>query len=173
VQNFAAPLLSMQTTLAQTGHRGGRPTHGGEGDEAPFHRLTRAEAEELRRRQPVLSPWAVVGAQAVLGLVIAGAAWLGFDAATAASALYGAAVAVIPGALMARAATSRLSRLAPALSAFSMLLWAMVKIGTSVLLLALAARVVHPLSWPALLVGLVLCLQVYWFALLWRGRTQN
>jgi ATP synthase protein I len=29
---------------------------------------------------------------------------------------------------------------------------------------------VQPLSWPALLVAMVLCMKVYWFALLWRGR---
>jgi ATP synthase protein I len=27
---------------------------------------------------------------------------------------------------------------------------------------------VQPLSWPALLVGLVVCLKMYWVALLWR-----
>jgi ATP synthase protein I len=26
------------------------------------------------------------------------------------------------------------------------------------------------LSWPALLVTLAVCIKVYWFALLWRGR---
>jgi ATP synthase protein I len=188
----------MQTILAQTGdpasfqsgnggNGDGKPGDGKPGDgksrpgrhvgplddvawNAPVKRLTRAEAADLRRRQPALSPWAVVGAQALLGLALAGLAWLAFDAAVAASALYGAAVAVLPGALMARAATSRLPTLAPALSAFSMLLWALVKIGASVILLALAPRLIQPLSWPALLAALVLCLQVYWFALLWRGR---
>jgi ATP synthase protein I len=37
-------------------------------------------------------------------------------------------------------------------------------------MLAAAPRVVRDLSWPALLVAMVLCLQVYWLALLWRGR---
>jgi hypothetical protein len=32
---------------------------------------------------------------------------------------------------------------------------------------------VQPLHWPALLVALVACLQVYWFALLVRGRPKN
>jgi ATP synthase protein I len=27
-----------------------------------------------------------------------------------------------------------------------------------------------PLSWPALLIGMVVCLKVYWLALMWRGR---
>ena len=36
--------------------------------------------------------------------------------------------------------------------------------------LMLAPKLIQPLSWPALLVALVLCMQVYWLALLWRGR---
>jgi len=37
--------------------------------------------------------------------------------------------------------------------------------------LLLAPRVVQDLSWPALLAGLVLCIKVYWVALLWRPGT--
>jgi ATP synthase protein I len=43
-----------------------------------------------------------------------------------------------------------------------------VKISVSVAMLMLAPQLVQPLSWPALLVGLVLCIKVYWLALLWR-----
>ena len=45
------------------------------------------------------------------------------------------------------------------------MLWECVKIAVSVALLMLAARIVQPLSWPALLVGLVVCIKVYWVAL--------
>jgi ATP synthase protein I len=86
------------------------------------------------------------------------------------SVLYGAATVVLPAALMARGMTSALSRLNVGTSAFSFMLWEMVKIGVSVAMLALAPKLVQPLSWPALLVGLVLCMKVYWLALLWRGR---
>ena len=86
------------------------------------------------------------------------------------SALYGAAVVVVPGALMARGMTSRLSSMSPGASAVSFMLWEMVKIGVSVAMLVLAPRIVQPLSWPALLVGLVVCMKVYWVALLWRRR---
>lgn len=84
------------------------------------------------------------------------------------SLLYGAAVVVVPGALMARGMTSRLSSMSPGASAVSFMLWEFVKIGMSVALLALAPQIVHPLVWPALLVGLVVCIKVYWVALLWR-----
>jgi ATP synthase protein I len=86
------------------------------------------------------------------------------------SVLYGAATVVVPGALMARGMTSRLSGMSPGVSAVSFMSWEMVKIGVSVAMLLLAPKLVQPLSWPALLAGLVLCMKVYWIALLWRGR---
>ncbi len=86
------------------------------------------------------------------------------------SALWGAATAVVPGALMARGMTSRLTSLSPMVSAVAVMVWEMVKIGVTVAMLALAPSVVVPLSWPLLLVTLAACLSVYWFALLWRGR---
>ena len=45
--------------------------------------------------------------------------------------------------------------------------------GWLVALLALAPKLVQPLSWPALLVGLVVCIKVYWVALLWRRPAKN
>ena len=89
------------------------------------------------------------------------------------SALYGAATVVVPGALMARGMTSQLSSRSPGASAVSFMVWEMVKIGVSVAMLMLAPKLVQPLSWPALLVGLVLCMKVYWLALLWRGRPKS
>jgi ATP synthase protein I len=145
-----------------------------ETEELPFRRLTRAEAEALRRRQPSLSPWRVVLMQAALGAVIAAVAWLVTGVrATAASALYGAAVVVLPALLMARGTTSRVARVSPAAGAVSVMVWSTVKMAASVVLLLLAPKVVQPLDWVALLVALVLCLQVYWLALLWRGRSRN
>ena len=138
-------------------------------DERPFHRLTSAEAEAFRLRNPQLSPWRVIAAQLVLGAVAVAVAWLVGGRIAAASALYGAAVVAVPGALMARGATSRLSSLSPAISAASMLWWEMVKVALSVAMLVLATRIVAGVVWPALLASMVLCMQSYWFALLWRG----
>ena len=92
------------------------------------------------------------------------------DRALAWSALYGAAVVVLPGALMARGMTSPLGRASPGAGAVSFVLWELVKIAVAVGMLMLAPRLVQPLSWPALLAGLVVCMKVYWIALLWRGR---
>jgi len=143
-------------------------------NEAAFQPLTRAEAQALRDRQPQVPVWWVVAAQAVLGGVVAVLAWLvSGDGVVFASALYGAAVVVVPGALMARGMSSRISSVTPGASAVSFMLWEMVKIAVSVLMLALAPKIVQPLSWPALLVGLVVCMHVYLLALLWRRPAKN
>jgi ATP synthase protein I len=138
-------------------------------DEQSFHPLTHDEAEAFRQRNPPLSPWRVIVAQVLLGVAAAAVAWLVGGRIAAVSALYGAAVVALPGALMARGATSRLSSLSPVISAASMLWWALVKMGLSVAMLVFAARIVPGVSWPALLASMVVCMQSYWFALLWRG----
>lgn len=109
--------------------------------------------------------------QAAVGVVVALVAWgLTGERPVGLSALYGAAVAVVPGALMARGMTSRASSMSVGSSAVSFMLWELMKIAVSVVLLMLAPKLVQSLSWLALLAALVLCIKVYWFALLWRGR---
>ena len=138
-------------------------------DEAALQPLTRAEAQALRDRHPQVPVWWVVAAQAAVGGMVSVLAWLvSGDRVVFASALYGAAVVVVPGALMARGMSSRISSVTPGASAVSFMLWEMVKIAVSVLMLALAPKIVQPLSWPALLVSLVVCMHVYLLALLWR-----
>ncbi len=139
-----------------------------------FKPLTRDEAQALRAKQPPLSPWRVIGVQAAVGAgvallvaLVSGKQVYGW------SLLYGAFTVVVPGALMARGMTSRLSSMNPGASAVSFMLWEMVKIAVSVVMLALAPKLVQPLSWPALLVGLVVCMKVYWVALLWRGTSKS
>ena len=129
------------------------------------------QALALRSRIAAVSPWRVVWVQAVAGGVVAALAWaLTSDRTVGLSALYGAAVAVVPGALMARGMTSRFSSMSAGSSAVSFMLWEMLKIAVSVVMLMLAPQLVQPLSWLALLLALALCIKVYWFALLWRGR---
>jgi ATP synthase protein I len=133
--------------------------------------LSREEAQALRQQDPPVSPWRVIGVQAgvgVLGALLA--AFVIGRQEWAWSWLYGAATVVVPGALMARGMTSPLSSTSPGTSAVSFMLWEAVKIAVSVAMLVLAPKIVQPLSWPALLVGLVVCMKVYWLALSWRGR---
>lgn len=140
----------------------------------PFKPLTREEAQALAAANPSVSPWRVIAVQAVVGLVMGALAWLFFgQQGIVWSVLYGAATVVVPGALMARGMTSRLSSLAPGVSAVSFMLWEFGKIAVSFAMLALAPRLVPGLSWPALLVALIVCIKVYWVALSWRGRRKN
>ncbi|MEO5881105.1 MAG: ATP synthase subunit I [Caldimonas sp.] len=142
--------------------------------EAPVRRLSRVEVAELAAREPVLSPWRVVGAQVLVGLAIAAAVQVLTDEAIlSASALYGAAVVALPGALMARGATSRLGLISPLTSTVNIMGWAMAKIVVSVAMLALAARIVPGIHWPVMLATLVVCMQTYAFALLWRVRAKR
>lgn len=142
-----------------------------EEDDKPVVALTREQAGVLRANNPMASPWRVIRTQLVVGAVVALlAGWLSGTTQVVWSALYGTATAVIPGALMARGMTRGVSGVSPVASGAGVMFWSLVKIGVSVLMLVLAPRLVQPLSWPALLVALVLCIQVYWFALLWRGR---
>jgi ATP synthase protein I len=147
----------------------------GDGAAGPaFKTLSREEAQVLRDKEPAVSPWRVIQAQAGVGAVAALLAVLFTGRPEWAwSLLYGAATVVVPGALMARGMTSPLTSTSPGNSAVSFMLWEVVKIAVSVAMLMLAPKIVQPLSWPALLVGLVLCMKVYWLALLWRHPSKN
>lgn len=135
--------------------------------------LTRAEAQALSQRLGSESPWRVLKLQAGVGCVVAvlAGAWAGESALW--SALWGAGVIVVPGAVMARGIGRRLPGGSPSAGVVSFLVWEFVKIALSVVLLLLAVKVVQPLSWLALLVGLVVCAKVNWVLLLlgwWRSR---
>lgn len=135
----------------------------------PVRALSRDQALALSARLKSPSPWAVIGLQSGLGVLGAALAWLLTDERSVGlSALWGAAVVVLPGALMARGMTSRLSSMSAGASAVSFMLWEILKIAVSVVMLVLAPQIVQPLSWPALLTTLVLCMKMYWLALLWR-----
>ena len=140
-------------------------------EEQQVKSLSPEEAQAWRERHPSVSPWRVVRFQALVGVVVALATWAVMrDLNALWSALYGAGVVVLPGAVMARGITSRLSSTAPGSGAIGFMVWELVKLLVSVSLLVLAPRLLPHLSWPALLVALVLCLKTYWVALLWRGR---
>ena len=164
----ALPRPSFDAVIRGDGRPSSRSSFDDDADQPAFRPLTASEAEAFRLAHPPLSPWRVIVAQVVLGAVAAAVCGLVAGAIGAASAGYGAAVVVVPGALMARGATSRLSSLSPVVSAMSMLWWGFVKMALSVAMLVLAVRIVPGLVWPALLASMVLCMQSYWFALLWR-----
>lgn len=140
-------------------------------DAEPWKPLTAAEAQALRARLPALAPSRVLRVQMVFGCTVAGLAWvLNGQISVLVSALYGAAAVVLPAAVMAGGLARPVPGALPALGAVRVLAWEAVKLLLTVTMLALAPRLVQPLSWPALLVAMVVCLKVYWLALLWRGR---
>lgn len=138
---------------------------------AKFRPLTRDEAEELRRASPALSPWLVIAAQLVAGLLVALAAWaLTGKLGNGWSAFYGALAVVVPGALFARGLMSKVSLMNPGAAVAGFFLWEMVKIALTVAMLFAAPRLVPNLSWPALLVGLVVTMKVVWLAVMFAAR---
>jgi ATP synthase protein I len=131
-----------------------------------FKPLTAEEAQALRKQNPPISPWRVLAVQGLVGMVVALVAWLVSGKASAGwSAGYGALAVVIPGAAFARGLTSRLTSINPATAIAGVLVWELVKITLTVAILIAAPRLVEGLSWPAMLVSMVVTMQVYWAAL--------
>jgi ATP synthase protein I len=150
-------------------HGAARGGYEDEADPQSFKPLTREQAQALKARIKSVSPWRVVAAQALAGLLCCVAVWAFTQRGSAAwSALYGAAATVLPSALLARGMTRGAG--SPVAAAAGFMFWEMLKIGVAVAMLAIAARVVPDLSWPALLITMVVCMKVNWLALLWRGR---
>ena len=140
-------------------------------DEDPLpRRLSATEAQAFRDQRNAPSPWRVLLVQAEAGAVFSLLIGLVFGLPALWSALFGAATAILPGALMARGVTRLADSKSPLTTALNLLGWESAKIVCSMALLVSAARVLHPVVWPALLATLAGCLTVYWVALVWRSR---
>jgi ATP synthase protein I len=138
-------------------------------DDPPVRPLTAEEARSLRERFPSVSPWRVVAWQAVVGALVALVTWALTGRPEAAwSAAYGALAVVVPAIIFAKGLTSRFASLNAGTAAVGFMVWEMIKIAASIALLAAAPKWVSPLVWPALLVGLVVTMKVYWVALAFR-----
>lgn len=136
-----------------------------------FKPLTADEARQLRERSPQISPWRVIAGQVIAGLVVALAAWgltgrqnLGWSAG------YGALSVVIPAAVFARGLTGRLASLNPSTAVLAFFVWELVKMALTVAMLFAAPRLISELSWPAMLVGLVVAMQAYWAVIVFSPR---
>jgi ATP synthase protein I len=136
--------------------------------------MTAEQARQLRENSPSVSPWRVVAGQAVVGLLVALAAWgLTGRQNVGWSAGYGALAVVVPAALFARGLMSRMSLVNPGAAVFAFFLWEMVKIALTIAMLFAATRLVTDLSWPAMLVGLVVTMKVYWVAFFLRPKKKK
>ena len=149
-----------------------------EASEPEFKPLTAEEARQWSEKNPSVSPATVVGVQVLVGLAVALAAWgLTGRENVGWSAGYGVLAVVIPAALFARGLSRRMALENPQAravgAAFGFFIWEMVKIALTVAMLFAAPRVVVNLSWPAMLVGLVLTMKVYWVALVLRPKRRT
>jgi ATP synthase protein I len=133
-------------------------------EELVFRRWSRADAAELRKTQPAISPWRVVLWMLMAAVGIGAISLIAFDVPTALSAAYGSLAVSLPAALLARGMTSPLSSMNAVSSVLAFMLWEMVKIGLSISMLVLAPSLIVDLSWPAMLIGLILTMHVYFVA---------
>ena len=133
--------------------------------------LTADEARALRDRDPSVSVWQVLRWQGLTAVLVALATWgLTQSAEAAWSAAYGGLAVVLPAALFARGLLSRVALASPGAAVAGFFVWEMVKIGLTLAMLVAAPKLVSGLSWPAMLVGLVVSMKVYWVALLVRPK---
>jgi ATP synthase protein I len=134
-------------------------------------RLTAQQAQELRVRLSksgsVLSPWQIIVGQLLAGAVFAALAWLVTGkSSVAVSIAYGALAVVIPAAVFARGLMSQFSSLNALTAGFGFFVWEMIKIVATVVLIAIAPKLVADLDWLAMLIGLIVTMKVV-FVLLW------
>ncbi len=141
-------------------------TRSEDGEQEPdFKPLTPEEARELRKKYPPLSPFRVIAWQVLLGLLAAVMAWWATGRASVGwSALYGAAVVVLPTALFARGVLGRGAAGGSGAALARMFGWELVKIVVAVAMMLAAPRVVAGLSWLAMLLAMVLVMKAYWIA---------
>jgi len=137
-----------------------------------FVPLTRLQAQALAQANPVVSPWWVVLAQLVLGMVWIALAWLVFGVLVAKSVAWGVMAVVLPAALFARGLTSQFARANAGAAVMSFFVWELVKIVVTIGVLFAAHRLVKDLNWLAMLAGLVLTLKVYWLALAFKRKAR-
>ena len=142
-----------------------------ESEAVPHTPMTAEQAQALRQSDPSVSAWQVVRWQALTGVLLALVTWVVTRSSAAAwSAGYGALAVVLPAALFARGLLSRVALSSPGAAVAGFFVWEMVKIGLTLAMLVAAPKLVLGLSWPAMLVGLVVTMKVYWLALLVRPK---
>lgn len=142
-----------------------------EGFELEAKPLTHEEAVLLRPKIVGMSPWGVIGVQAVTGLLLVLLVWLiSEQVAWSASIGYGALAVVFPAVFFARGLTRR-RRVSTASQALAgVFFWEAVKIILTLVMLVLAPRVVMDLNWLALLAGFVVTMKASWVAIFWWRR---
>ena len=134
-------------------------------------RLTAQQARELRVRLgktgSLISPWQIIAGQLLAGAVFAMVVWLVTGkSSVAVSAAYCTFALVIPAAVFSIGLMSQFSSLNALTAGFGFFVWEMIKIMATVVLIAIAPKLVADLDWLAMLIGLIVTMKVV-FVLLW------
>jgi ATP synthase protein I len=131
---------------------------------------TKIRAEILPQMGGSVSPRVVVTLQFVVGAAITLVAWVWTGMQESAmSAACGSLAVVIPAAIFARGITSKFAVANAGSAVASFFVWELVKVLLTVAILLSAHRYVDGLSWPIMLIGLVVTMKVYWLALGFKG----
>lgn len=138
-----------------------------------FKALTAQEAAALRAVEPALSPWWVIGVQCGVGLLVSSVVALIFGRAAGWSTAYGVVAVIVPAALFARGIMGRFASLNATTAVTGFFVWEAVNLVVTVVLVALAPRLVVDLNWLALLGGIFVALKMYGLALLKRPRPKK
>ena len=126
---------------------------------------------EFRKAEPPVSVWWVVLTQVGVGLISVFVAWLlGANVASMASMGYGSFCVVLPSIVFARGMTSKWSSLNPGAAVIGFFLWEFVKIAMTVVMLMMSQSLVDDLSWPMMMLGLIITMKVYWLSFLWQHK---
>jgi ATP synthase protein I len=132
---------------------------------------TKSRAELLPQMGGSVSPWVVVTLQFAVGALITLVAWVwAGKQESAMSAACGSLAVAIPAAIFARGITSKFAVANAGSAVASFFVWELVKVLLTVAILLSAHRYVDGLSWPIMLIGLVVTMKVYWLALGFKGK---
>ena len=136
--------------------------------DADFKPWSAEQAREWRAAHPPMSPWPVVGWQAVAGLaaVLVALVWSGGMTAVTYSAAYGVLAAWVPTVLFARMVARRMRRQAsPHGALMALMMGEGIKVALTVALLLAAPKILAQVHWLALLAGFVVTIKAAWVAL--------
>jgi ATP synthase protein I len=137
-----------------------------DGLEPDFKPLTPEQAAAWRQRNPVTSPWRVLGLQLLVGVAVAVLTGVvSGQLRLAVSVAWGVVSVVIPGVVFARALVRQMRLKQAGAALASLFVWEWVKIVLTVALLLVAPKVIAGLSWLALVAGFVVTMKVYWLAM--------
>jgi ATP synthase protein I len=138
-----------------------------------FPALSAQEAQKWRKLNPQMGIWSLVVAQLTIGLFLVALAlvceFFAGQKGLTVSCLYGALVVILPGAVCVRGIISKFGQGNIGLSVAKFFVWESAKIAMSVVMLMLAPRWLgEDLSWPGLLMGLILTFKGFWVLVVWR-----